>query len=565
MKDYEIKFDHLKKYISFLYPEYLDEMVKVNIERAKQLNVPLLKVLQHLSPEELHELQKNSMEEYLKQILEDKAIEAVRGTMVKWKANLLPGIPKEKVVASDITLVYNARKFVLNKFLPLYTNDSQEILKIINELEDFYTYQETIAIETFTEIQHEEIAKRESLLKQSQEMAHLGNWEYDYTKKKIIWSDEMYRIYGLPFNTEPDITTLQKLVNKEDLEDYNRILSQIWETGGSFSVQYKIKRSDQEDRIISEQGTLIKGDRTVLRGISQDITELKKKEEELRESYIQLQNFNEELQRAEEALKEANLWLEQKVEERTEELLERNEELKKTNDELLKINRDLDNFVYTASHDLKAPVANIEGLMTELTSMINDSVCEKDDINTIISLIKKSTEKFKKTIQYLADVAKVQKDVDGEISEIDICDVIDDIEESIRKEIDHAKANITVDTSKCPIIEFSRKNIYSIIYNILANSIKYRSPERDPDISISTERADGYVLITIKDNGLGIEKDKVDQIFTMFKRLHTHVEGTGLGLYIVKRIIENNEGKIEVDSEPGKGTTFRIFLKTDIS
>src|SRR5690606_34174010 len=96
----------------------------------------------------------------------------------------------------------------------------------------------------------------------------------------------------------------------------------------------------------------------------------------------------------------------------------------------------------------------------------------------------------------------------------------------------------------------------------LSNAIKYRSEERPLVINVSTRQSNKYVILSIQDNGLGMSKDQQQKLFSMFKRFHTHVEGTGIGLYIVKRIVENKKGMIQVESEEGKGTTFNIYFDT---
>jgi signal transduction histidine kinase len=121
--------------------------------------------------------------------------------------------------------------------------------------------------------------------------------------------------------------------------------------------------------------------------------------------------------------------------------------------------------------------------------------------------------------------------------------------------------NTTIITDfKVDHLYFARINLRSILYNLLSNAIKYRSPERNPEIKISTSQKDRYIVLTIQDNGLGLNENQQKRLFTMFKRFHTHVDGTGIGLYIVKRIVENKEGKIEVGSKKGEGTTFKIYF-----
>jgi signal transduction histidine kinase len=95
----------------------------------------------------------------------------------------------------------------------------------------------------------------------------------------------------------------------------------------------------------------------------------------------------------------------------------------------------------------------------------------------------------------------------------------------------------------------------------VSNAIKYKAHDRDPIINIRTANSEGYIILTVEDNGLGVEESKIPQMFRMFKRLHDHVEGSGIGLYIVKRMIENNGGRIKVKSEVGKGTTFDVYFK----
>lgn len=227
-------------------------------------------------------------------------------------------------------------------------------------------------------------------------------------------------------------------------------------------------------------------------------------------------------------------------------------ELKDKNEELTKINNDLDNFVYTASHDLKSPISNMEGLLYALEEPQNDE-------QTIKSLLKSSVKKLNSTINDLAEIAKVQKDIYGLKEVINLKDIIYDAMEGLSEEISKSGSKIKLDL-QIDNIEYSRKNFRSIVYNLLSNAIKYRSPNRPSEILIKTEKNENYIILTIQDNGIGFDISQKNKIFSMFRRLHDHIEGTGLGLYIVNRIVENERGKIEVESEIDKGTTFRVYF-----
>lgn len=240
-------------------------------------------------------------------------------------------------------------------------------------------------------------------------------------------------------------------------------------------------------------------------------------------------------------------------------------EVENKNKELLKINADLDNFIYTASHDLKAPVANIEGLLSSLVDVLTDDNKNKQEFKQILEMIERSIRKFKNTILDLTEISKVQKLEQEDISQIDCLELIEDVKFTILDQIKESGAAINLNIEDCNFIQFSRKHFQSIVYNLLSNAIKYRSPERPLRVDIGLKKENDFVILSVRDNGLGISSSNQTKVFSMFKRFHDHVEGTGIGLYIVKRIVDNAGGKVEVDSEENTGTTFRIYFPVDKS
>lgn len=231
------------------------------------------------------------------------------------------------------------------------------------------------------------------------------------------------------------------------------------------------------------------------------------------------------------------------------------------NELLIKINNDLDNFIYTASHDLRAPVSNIEGLINALKYSLGDDMNKNEEFGDIMKLVSSSIDRFKNTIQELTEISKVQKEVEEEIEYVYFEEVLEEIQLLYQEQIKSTEAKIIVNLNEGLGFRFSRKNFRSIIHNLVSNALKYRQSDIRPEILIKTELMSNYLIFSVKDNGLGIPRNQLDKVFTMFKRFHSHVEGTGVGLYIVKRIIDNAGGKIEVESSEGKGTTFRVFFK----
>ncbi|QCR25141.1 histidine kinase [Pontibacter sp. SGAir0037] len=235
-----------------------------------------------------------------------------------------------------------------------------------------------------------------------------------------------------------------------------------------------------------------------------------------------------------------------------------NEELSKKNRELIRINNDLDNFVYTASHDLKSPIANMEGLITLLHDILKGKLEAEDE--QILGMVGNSINKLKQTISDLAEITKVQKELQDNVEPLIFEEILQDIKGDLNSIINESGAMIYADFEVKGLL-YAKKNLRSIVYNFVSNAIKYRSPERQAEVRLHSYMKNNYVVLEVQDNGLGIKQGQQHKLFTMFKRLHSHVEGTGIGLYIVKRIIENNEGRIEVESEEGKGTTFRVYFK----
>ncbi|MDO6391848.1 chemotaxis protein CheB [Pontibacter sp. BT731] len=238
------------------------------------------------------------------------------------------------------------------------------------------------------------------------------------------------------------------------------------------------------------------------------------------------------------------------------------DELQQTNEHLMRVIDDLDTFVYTASHDLKSPIANIEGLMLVLEEQIREAEpLPGEPTDPLFVMIKDSIRRFKNVIRDLTDIAKVQRDVDGESEPLQIEAVYNTIYEGLREEAERKQAVIETDFSEAPNISFSKKNLHSILYNLMSNALKYSSPDRRPHVKLKSSYKGKKLVLSIEDNGLGISKESQGKMFTLFKRFHSHVDGTGMGLYIVKRIMDNSGGQVHVKSEPNKGTTFTLTFQ----
>lgn len=234
----------------------------------------------------------------------------------------------------------------------------------------------------------------------------------------------------------------------------------------------------------------------------------------------------------------------------------RTAELSATNENLLNINKELDTFIYIASHDLKSPINNLEGLLDIAKNEKKSDTLTREVYDKMDFCIKR----MKKTISDLSEVIKVEKKQLDDIQDNDVLELINEVLSENEELFKKSGSEIILDL-QVPLIRFSRTILKSTLYNLLTNAAKYRSPIRKSTIKISLLREEGDVILRVMDNGIGIDLDLYGhKIFGLFKRFHDHVEGSGLGLYMIKRMIEDKGGKIEVTSKPEQGSVFTVHF-----
>jgi signal transduction histidine kinase len=241
-----------------------------------------------------------------------------------------------------------------------------------------------------------------------------------------------------------------------------------------------------------------------------------------------------------------------------EELAATNEELHESNTQLTRTNVELDTFVYTASHDLKAPIANIESIVLALRDTLPTDVRQNELVGHLLDLLNQTVTRFQTTINQLTDISRLQLAHTGPAEPVVLATVIEDVRLDLAPAIAAAGTQLTVAVTPEVVVSFSPANLRSIVYNLLSNAIKYRDSERPSQVQLHAQQTPHAIQLTVQDNGLGMNEVQQRQLFGLFQRLHTHVEGTGVGLYITKRLVENAGGTITVASQPHVGTTFTI-------
>ncbi len=286
--------------------------------------------------------------------------------------------------------------------------------------------------------------------------------------------------------------------------------------------------------------------------------------------FIELYQKTKELIVKEEKLRSINAYLESEITERriSEERINLlNQQLQKNNYELTEINHELDRFAFVASHDLQEPLRKI----LLFNDLINNSLAA-DDIGAVKSYlekINKATGRMQLLINDLLSYSRHTQTVDQfEMSNLNdlLTDVISDLEIEIKK------TNAAIEISPLPSLVVVPTQIRQLFQNLISNSIKFSTPGVLPRILVwsETEKKDGSFnngkglvhKIMVQDNGMGFDQKFAEDIFIVFKRLHSYheIEGTGIGLSICKKIVEKHKGEIKAESSPGKGSKFIISL-----
>lgn len=221
--------------------------------------------------------------------------------------------------------------------------------------------------------------------------------------------------------------------------------------------------------------------------------------------------------------------------------------------------QDLEELTYATTHDLKAPITNIKSFV----SILKDENSINDTSKEAVQWIDKNVSKAESTLKDLISVTKARTLVLENLEDINLEDAINYSMVFLSAKIRKSKAKITYDISKVKSLRFSRPHLNSMLQNIIDNAIKYSDNSRTPEIHIKTcDKEDNYICIAIADNGIGIDLDEhKNQIFGLFKRANDDVKGSGLALYLTKKVLEKTGGKIEVESTIGKGTTFYLYFK----
>jgi signal transduction histidine kinase len=254
------------------------------------------------------------------------------------------------------------------------------------------------------------------------------------------------------------------------------------------------------------------------------------------------------------------------------EIVNANERLKMVNEELEKSNFDLEQFAFVASHDLQEPLRKIQTFSHLIEKNIDDKELTRKHLAKVISSAGRMTDLIKAVLNY----SRISSEK-GEFYHVDLNEIIENIKSDFELTIQEKDATIVHDN--LPLIYGNKFQLHQLFHNLISNSLKFSQGKPEIIISGTVVEKDGlnnepevfgygeFAELSIRDNGIGFEQKYAEKIFNVFQRLHTKTEypGTGIGLALCKKIVDNHHGSIAVESKPGEGTTFKITLPVKVS
>ena len=366
-----------------------------------------------------------------------------------------------------------------------------------------------------------DLNKGEELLSQAKELANLGHWVVDLVKATVFWSQETRDIHEV---VEDYVPTLEGGINFYD-EESKPIIKEAIQQAIAEKKQWDVKlgiwTATKKHKWVRATGKPYEEDGKVTKlfGVFQDITKDKIAFDEV---------------------------------------LYRQETIKKLNANLSLVNAELEEFTYIATHDLKSPLAAIKGHAEIIENEVGNS-------NLIVGKsllwIRDSIENAESKIESIIGIARVKIEHGKNFTTVDIFKLVRKLKNNIPPNYDKSIERFTIRTESELKVETNKLYLETVLSNLIDNAVKYRKHNQKVNIDISISKNESKTEILVTDNGLGIDMEKSKaKLFKMFHRLHDHVEGSGIGLYLSSKMVENIGGKISVESKLGVGTTFKIVL-----
>ena len=370
------------------------------------------------------------------------------------------------------------------------------------------------------------VSQSEARLNEAQAIAHIGNWGVDLITGITIWSDEFYRIFGIKHGeVTPSLEVFLSLLHTEDISEAREKVGKAFETRQNSNFLCR-RKPEADGRIrylytewkfdLDQNGKPIR-----MYGILQDVTDRKEAEKEIL------------------ALNEN---LEKRVEERTNELVESN--------------KALEAFSYSVSHDLRSPVRSVMGFAKLIKKNYSSGINE--NAKELLDHIEDSGKRMNAIIDDLLSFAKWGKEK-LQLTEVDLTALFEHVWKNTMLESPH---QAVLELQPLPKVVADKAMIRQVVINLISNAVKYSSKKEKPVVKIGFEQTANEVIFHVSDNGAGFDMAHYGRLFSAFQRLHgmNEFEGTGIGLTLIKTIIEKHKGRVWAEGKVNEGATFYFTL-----
>lgn len=369
------------------------------------------------------------------------------------------------------------------------------------------------------------LQRSKNQLSMSQQISHIGSWEWDMATNRIFWSDETYRIYGIAPGTPVTYDDYQQHIHPDDRARCSRNVRMAIEDRGSFEHYHRLLLPDGSSRVVFGQGYVVvdkMGEPLRLYGTCHDVTQQRQLEEKLVNYTIELEESH----------------------------------------------RSLEQFACVASHDLKEPLRKINAFSDRLLSKYGDNLDERGQ--DYLVRIQKASARMGALVEDLLSFSRLRAS-EVKLQEVDLNTIFQGVLEDMDLCIEENHAIVELDP--LPIIHGDPARLRQLFQNLLGNALKFTMPHRQPHLQIRARyiRRDTLcnahlltdaVELRISDNGVGFDPHHAERMFAPFQRLHDKKQytGTGMGLAICRTIVEQHRGHIHAEGVPSHGATFIIHL-----
>jgi signal transduction histidine kinase len=379
------------------------------------------------------------------------------------------------------------------------------------------------------------LLKKDTLLNLTGYSAKVGGWEFDTETLEQTWTDEVYRIHEIDYPFEPTVNNGIGFYAGNSRKAIEKAVRHAVECGAPFDLELEFITAKGNHRWVHSIGKALLEDGKVTKvyGSIQDITDQK-----LADNEVHRLNENLELLVA-----------------------ERTRNLEIAYQELIFHLNEIEQFTYISNHDLQEPLRTISLYSQLLKEEFSDKLGQ--DGKQYIDFMHNSATRMKAMVKGLFDYSLVG--TTGEIKIVDCKMLFESVLSGLQFAINESQAEITI--CSLPTISCFEAELSMLFQNLLSNAIKFHRPDNRPLIEVSARELETEWLFSVNDNGIGIDEKYAEKIFIIFQRLHNRNEytGTGIGLAQCKKIVKLHGGRIWVESQVGKGSTFMFTIPKKLS